>query len=77
MKGAQLLAAAAAKKLGFRWAPFMFPFWGVGSDGGAAAKGLGARHVSFLRLPPLVHHKAGLHRPPFAVKAAPITKLPS
>ena len=33
MKGAQLLAAAAAKKLGFRWAPFMFPFWAPGSDG--------------------------------------------
>ena len=74
---------AAAKS----WAPFMFPFRRVGSDGWAAATGLGARHVSFLGpgclgpfvLPPRMDgraHKAGLQWPPFAAKAAPITKLP-
>ena len=64
--------------LGFRWAPF--------TDGWAAAKELDARHVSFLgswvcscsRLGWMGRaHKAGLQWPPFAAKAAPITKLPS
>ena len=39
---------AAAKKLGSRWAPFMFPsFWAPGSDGWATAKKL-SLHISFL-----------------------------
>ena len=69
---------SAAKKLGFRWAPF--------TDGWAAATELDARHVPFLgswvsscsRLGWMGRaHKAGLQWPPFAAKAAPITKLPS
>ena len=71
---------------GFFGLPSCFLSGGVGSDGWAAAKGLGARHVSFLgswvrscsRLGWMGRaHKAGLQWPPFAAKAAPITKFPS
>ena len=71
---------------GFFGLPSCFLSGAVGSDGWAAAKGLGARHVSFLgswvrscsRLGWMGRaHKAGLQWPPFAAKAAPITKFPS
>ena len=40
---------SAAKKLGSRWAPFMFPsFWAPGSDGWAAAKKLGSHWAPFI-----------------------------
>ena len=63
-------AWAAAKKLGSRWAPFMFPsFWAPGSDGWArgqeAGLALGSFHIAFLGSWVDRGTEAGFHCVPF------------